>query len=103
MQFYGNVDTIGNDVLPAELIGDSEPIVGVGIHQIEGVVKAVYRILVAASNVVADEDPWRPPVETSESFPYFLHSPRARRKRQRLPARQSTFGASPHMSRLALR
>ena len=35
----------------------TEPIVGVGIHQIEGVVNAVYRILVAASKVVADEDP----------------------------------------------
>src|SRR4030095_11197187 len=57
MQFDGNAGATGNDVLPAELIGDPEPIVGVGITQIGGVVSALYRILVAASKVVTDEDP----------------------------------------------
>src|SRR5262249_30057890 len=56
MEFDGDAGSIGNDVLPAELIGDPEPIVGIGIHQIESVVNAIYWILVAASKVVADED-----------------------------------------------
>src|SRR5207247_4200054 len=60
MQSDGDAAAIGNKVLPAELIGDPEPIVGVGIHDIEGVVNAVRRILVAAGKVVAAEDPRYP-------------------------------------------
>src|SRR5205823_5893406 len=51
---------IGNKVLPAELISDPEPVMCIRIHEIEGVVNAVRRILVSAGKVVAAEDPRHP-------------------------------------------
>ena len=57
MQSDGEAGAIGNKVLPAELISDPKPVMCIRIHEIEGVVNAVGRILVSAGKVVAAEDP----------------------------------------------
>src|SRR5215471_5443645 len=44
------------NVLPAELIGDAETVVGGGIHGIEGAMYPVLRTLIARSKVVLTED-----------------------------------------------
>src|SRR5579864_5879332 len=48
MESHADAAPIGDDVLPAEQIGDPQPVVRVRIYQVEGVVRAVGGILIAA-------------------------------------------------------